>query len=176
MPALGFFHVGYMDEYSFVADRFQYLASIGILVPICVLLSKLFNRYITQIHFIRLFTFTVLLTILGTLTWQQGHIYKNNETIWRDTINKNPASYTAHLNLGQILAQRRNYADAFLLFKRAIEINPVGEGALYNMGVLYFSIGKFKEAKFYFSNALRNDSNKKDAKEAKNYMELLKNY
>ena len=48
---------------------------------------------------------------LGVLTWQQCHIYLSGETIWRDTLEKNPGSLMAHFNLANQL-EREGLAEA----------------------------------------------------------------
>jgi protein O-mannosyl-transferase len=42
-PALGFLNV-YPFRYSFVADHFQYLASLGLIVPLCAVLGTAAQR------------------------------------------------------------------------------------------------------------------------------------
>src|SRR5207245_2657396 len=37
--------------------------------------------------------------LLGALTWHQCHIYKDAETLWRDTLARNPGAWMAHSNL-----------------------------------------------------------------------------
>ena len=68
-------------RYSFVADDFQYHASIGLIVVAAVLLVRSSRAVVA----------TVLIG-LGLLTWRQTLIYSNLETLWRDTLKKNPAS------------------------------------------------------------------------------------
>ncbi|MCX7714789.1 MAG: hypothetical protein N2171_03560 [Clostridia bacterium] len=89
-PALGFFNTLPM-RYSFVADHFQYLASVGIIV-ICsagifsVVLRLLGKRMIMCVSLL-------VLIVLGVQTYKQSHVYKDFETLFRDTRSKNPAAY-----------------------------------------------------------------------------------
>ena len=46
-----------------------------------------------------------LLALLGTLTWRQGSTYLTEETLWRTTIERNPASWLAENDLGLTLAK-----------------------------------------------------------------------
>ena len=66
-------------RYSFVADHFQYMASIGLIV----LGAAGLNRAPRVIP-------ATLVVLLGALTWQQAGIYRDLETLWRDTLAKNP--------------------------------------------------------------------------------------
>jgi tetratricopeptide (TPR) repeat protein len=98
LPALGFVNL-YPMRYTFVADHFQYFACIG---PI-VLAAALIDRWLP----VRLVG-TVLLIGLGILTWRQQRIYRDQMTLWRDTIDKNPTCWMAWGNLGDEYAQLFN--------------------------------------------------------------------
>jgi hypothetical protein len=73
-PALGFVNV-YPMRFSFVADHFQYLASVGLITLCAVGLARM-PRVMPA----------TLVVLLGALTWQQAGIYRNLETLWRDTL------------------------------------------------------------------------------------------
>ena len=98
-PALGFADV-YPMRYSFVADHFQYIASIGPLVLAASLLARI------RPERLRAAVVVVLLAALGTLTWRQCHAYADVETLWRDTLAKNPSAWMAHHNYGNLLRQQ----------------------------------------------------------------------
>ena len=82
-------------RYSFVADHFQYLAGVG-LITLCAAGLARMPRIIPA----------TLVVLLGALTWQQAGIYRNLETLWRDTLAKNPDCWLAHNNLGVALADK----------------------------------------------------------------------
>lgn len=87
-PALGFFNV-YPHRYSFVADHFQHLASVGPLVLAAVVLVRM-PRLVP----------VMVLGGLMLLTFLQSQIYRDALTLWADTARKNPNSWMVHLNLG----------------------------------------------------------------------------
>ena len=96
---LGFINY-YTMRYSFVADHYQYLASLG-LIAVAVgsvnwgidQLGKIIMALTSHGSFLikRLLGLTVLI-MLGALTWQQGYTYRDQETLWHDTLTKNPES------------------------------------------------------------------------------------
>jgi tetratricopeptide (TPR) repeat protein len=95
-PALGFFDV-YPMRYSFVADHFQYLSGIGLVVLIVALIGRCWPK---QARRTAMGLGGALLLILGVLTWRQTHVYADVQTLWRDTLAKNPAAWIASYNLG----------------------------------------------------------------------------
>jgi hypothetical protein len=82
-PALGFVNV-YPMRYSFVADHFQYLASIGIIT----LLAAGFWR-VSKIS-------VVVALPLAWIAWHQQAIYANAKTLWENTIGQNWNCWMAH--------------------------------------------------------------------------------
>ena len=93
-PALGFVNV-YPMRYSFVADHFQYLACVG-LITLCAAGLDRIPRVIPA----------TLVVLLGALTWQQTGIYRNLETLWRDTLAKNPGLLAGPQQSGHLLVSR----------------------------------------------------------------------
>jgi len=129
-PVLGFLNV-YPFRYSFVADHFQYLACLAILVPAAVTLSSLTSQKlrITACIFIPL--------SLGVLTWRQSQSYSNPEVIYRSTLNRNPLSWMAHNNLGNLLAQTPGRVDeAVQEYQTALRLHPNDAEAHYNLANL----------------------------------------
>jgi len=98
LPALGFINL-YPMRYSFVADHFQYQASIGLIV-----LAAAGLRYLRA-------SCVIILAILGMTTWRQGYLYQNQLVLWNDTVEHNPQSWMAWGNLGDEYAALSNRAD-----------------------------------------------------------------
>ena len=44
-----------------------------------------------------------LLLILGMSSWQRAWVYESQETLWTDTLAKNPNCWVGHNNLGYAL-------------------------------------------------------------------------
>ncbi len=153
-PALGFFDV-YPMRFSFVADHFQYLASIGIIALIVAsgktALDRLFAASILPPRVIA----AAVTVLLVSLTWQQGRIYKDVETLWRDTLAKNPASFLAHNNLGAIMNRRREFVAAESHLRRALELKPDFVDAILNLGKAREGQKDFNEALELYLEATR---------------------
>ena len=133
-PALGFVNV-YPMRYSFVADHFQYLAGVG-LITLCAAGLARIPRVIPA----------TLVVLLGALTWQQAGIYRNPETLWRDTLAKNPDCWMAHNNLGHLLSNQGHIEEAMEHYHKAIQIDPNSYETLGNLGNTLATLGRFDEA------------------------------
>ncbi len=142
-PALGFFNI-YPMRYSFVADHFQYLAGLGIIVPIVGIGSYLLAR--SQYKLSAITVSVIIISILAVLTWRQGFIYKDKQALWEDTVLKNPSAWMAHNNLGVLYYNQGKVERAIAAFRRAIELNPVDPDPHNNLGIAYGKKGLYQDA------------------------------
>lgn len=156
-PALGFFNV-YPFRFSFVADHFQYLASIGPIVVAAAGINKLLHYLKNKQPLLRpLFCGTLLLLVLGALTWRQCGMYSDSETLWRITIARNPDSLLAHNHLGFLLLQQGHTEQAIEQFHQALQINPNSWVALDNLGFAFAKKGQLDKAIAYFLRSLTSE-------------------
>jgi len=151
-PVLGFFNV-YFFRYSFVADHFQYLAGIG---PLTLAAAGIALAFKTK-PFLQWASGAALLLTLGLLTWQQAGIYRNMETLWHDTLAKNPNCWMAHSNLGLLLKNQGHIEEAIEHYHQALRIDPDAWDALNDLGVALAAGGRFDEAIEYYRKSLRID-------------------
>jgi len=149
-PVLGFLNV-YPFRYSWVADHFQYLATLGIIVPVACALSR-----IPLLPNHRKALAALLLITLGVLTWNQSGMYTNAETLYRETLARNPGSYMAHHNLGNILLGNRDRVPAAIAeFQSALRIQPDNPEAHNSLGDALMQTGRLPEAIAEFQTAVR---------------------
>jgi tetratricopeptide (TPR) repeat protein len=154
-PALGFFDV-YPFRFSFVADHFQYHASIGLIV-LGTAASVRLSSYVPQSGLSRirpLFSSAALL-LLACLTFVQTGIYRNLDTLWEHTLKKNPDSWLAHNNLGNLLLNRGDFEGALEHHKKALSLRPDKEVSLTNLGHTMATAGRILEAETYYLEAIR---------------------
>ncbi|MHC4649419.1 MAG: tetratricopeptide repeat protein [Planctomycetota bacterium] len=156
VPALGFFDI-YPMRYSFVADHFQYLASIGLIALGATGLFAAARRCGDLGLVSAGIAAGVVLLVLGTATWRYGHAFQDAEMLWRDTLDNNDNAWIAHNNLGTILQARGRQDEAFHHFRRAVEINPDHAEAHNNVGGILGLQGRADEAIIHFRRALELD-------------------
>jgi tetratricopeptide (TPR) repeat protein len=151
-PALGFFDL-YPMRYSFVADHFQYLASLGLITLFVAMMWKLAGRYLPGRS--KYAAGVALILLLGTLAWRQAYIYKDLETLWRDTIAKNPSSWMAYNNLGMELGIQGRFDEALPAFHSALRLKSDNYKAHFNLGKTLTQMGKLNKAVHHFRESLR---------------------
>jgi tetratricopeptide (TPR) repeat protein len=154
-PVLGFLNV-YPFLFSFVADHFQYLASLGIIVPTAAALSMAGARLVPRET--RWAGTVICLAVLGTLatlTWRQSGMYRDALTLYETTIDRNPGSWMAHTNLGKLLMDKGRPQEAIEHYQHALRINPGIAEAQNNLGDALIKIGRPQEAIEHCEEALR---------------------
>ena len=140
-PLIGFVML-YTFRYTFVADHYQYVASIGLIALAAAGITIAFKTK----PFLKLACGGALLLTLGILTWRQAGIYRNLETLWRDTLAKNPDCWLAHNNLGVLLGNQGRIEEAMEHYHKAIQLNPNYSESLNNLGYALAGKGRFDEA------------------------------
>ena len=158
-PVLGCFSI-YFFRYSFVSDHFQYLASMGPLALVAAAGSEGFNRLGVAeslgrgLAFLRVGLCTVVLLLLGILTWQQTAVYHDLITLYTTTLAQNSGCWMAHYNLGIALRDRGETDQAITHYRQAIVLRPGYAEAHYNLGRLLAEKGEFNDAVDHYEAAL----------------------
>jgi tetratricopeptide (TPR) repeat protein len=156
-PALGFFNV-YPFFYSWVADHFQYLATLGILVPAAVGLTTVAAKLAERSHLGARAAAASLLAVLAVATWQQSGMYRDNETLYRTTLVRNPGSWLAHNNLAVYLFNvPGGLPEALTHAQAAVADNPTWAEAHLSLGTAYSLSGRLEEAAAEYETTLRID-------------------
>jgi tetratricopeptide (TPR) repeat protein len=149
LPVLGFFDIYYF-RYSFVADHFQYLASVGIIALVAAAGATFLRPRGLQIG-----ALTLVLVGLGSLSWRHAQVFHDDETLWRDTLARNPDAFLARNNLGTIFNGRKQYALAAEQFRAALALKPEFLEAHSNLGLALTELGRYDEAEQHLLEAAR---------------------
>jgi protein O-mannosyl-transferase len=156
-PALGFFNA-YPFLFSYVADHFQYLASLGVIVPAAAGLTIASRSLLgNNSRSVAPVCGAVLLGALGLLTWRQCSIYSDAETLWRATIRANPECWMAYHNLGVEAVKAGRADEAAEDFRRTLQLNPDFGEAHNNLGTLLMNGGRLDEAFAEYQKALETE-------------------
>jgi tetratricopeptide (TPR) repeat protein len=158
LPVLGLIDMTFL-RYSFVADHFQYLASMGPLALAGAGLSKMTGLYFPRKPLVQTSLYAAVLLILGIWSWQRAWVYESQETLWTDALAKNPSCWAAYYNLGDALSQNGQVDEAMVQFQKALDINPRSTRTLYNLGNALLQKGQLDDAIVQFKRALEIDPN-----------------
>jgi tetratricopeptide (TPR) repeat protein len=151
LPVLGFFDVYYF-RYSYVADHFVYLACVGLISLAVGMGTAICNHAGQRGRNLGTVAAAIALLILGVSTWRQARVYKNLETLWSDTLTKNPQSLIAQNNLAWLLAtleptEGGDPVRAVTLAERACKLTDHRVAAcLDTLAVAYAAAGRFQDA------------------------------
>jgi tetratricopeptide (TPR) repeat protein len=149
-PALGFFNV-YPMRYSFVADHFQYHASVAMVALFAAALAYLGHRLPRPA---RIPLATVLVLTLAAVTFARTRVYESALTLWTDTAAKNPDSWMVHVNLGHALVNEGDLDAAQQNYERAAALAPEQPEALINVGGMLAKRGHYDAAIAEYNRAL----------------------
>lgn len=147
-PALGFFNV-YPFRYSFVADHFQYLASLGLIALASAGAATLLMRVPVSRRAIAGAAAVVTIGVaLGAMTHAQSRDYRDADALYTATIVRNPACWMAHNNLGELILNRPggDLKEAARHFNEALRLKPDHALAHNNLGVIAQREGRFADA------------------------------
>jgi tetratricopeptide (TPR) repeat protein len=145
LPMLGFFSL-YTFRYTYVADHYQYVACIGPILLVTTAGCRLAARLDERKRQIAVVLPAFVLIVLGVLTWQQCHAYKDLETLYGDIIRKNPGSWMAHYNLGVTLKGQDKLDEAISYYQQTLRIKPDFMEAYDNLAVALAQQNRFNEA------------------------------
>jgi tetratricopeptide (TPR) repeat protein len=137
-----------------VADHFQYLAGIGPLALAAAGITTACGLMGKKYRLIKPVFCGALLLALGVLTWRQCGMYADIETLWRTTLEQNPACWMARNNLGNALIQKGRLDEAIIQYQKALDTVPDNAEVHNSFGSALFQNGRTDEAIIQFQKAL----------------------
>ncbi len=179
-PLLGFIAF-YTEEYTFVADHYQYLACIGIIVLVTEAATGIFSRLGRSEKtaddlslptngrasaaasakvggigsWLGAAVSVLVLLTLGTMTWAQSEIYTPPLRVWTHNIKYSPDCWLAMERVGVHEYGKGHVAAALLLFQRANELSHGGNLIVNsNLGDVYRHLGQYAKAIPYYRRSL----------------------
>ena len=147
-PVLGFVDSTYM-QWSFVADRYQYLASLGVIAVLVGAAAHGADKLSGAWRNVGLGVAGAVLVVLGTATWQQASIYRDGVTFFSHVVALNPHARDGYLNLGAALSAAGRTEEALAAALNAVEERPDSADAYGNVGNALIALGRPEEAERY---------------------------
>src|SRR5437667_3613575 len=152
LPVRGILQIGP----QVAADRHTYLAGLGWASLAGAGLLSTWRRWPP---FVLTGLAVVLLSGLGTLTWNQVEVWHDSEKLWTHALAIDPKTSMAQFGLGRVLADQGKPAEAIEHYRQALNIKPDYGAAHYNWGVVLGQQGKPAEAIEHYRLALQLNAN-----------------
>ena len=150
-PVLGFIDYGYM-QFSLVADRYQYLASLGVITVLSAAAVHAAGR-LPGVHWKQGLAAVVLL-LLAMLSWRQAGIYRDEVTFFSHVVARNPQARSAYHNLGNALLEAGRLEEAVAACRIAVERGTDTVAAHSNAAVALMRLQRFDEAEDHLRQGL----------------------
>ena len=152
-PVLGFVDYGYM-QFSLVADRFQYLAGLGVLAVLLGPAIHGVSRLPAALRTGSAGVLAVVLALLGMLTWRQAAIYRDPVTFFSHIVALNPEARDAHLNLMGPLSDAGRHEEALAAGRIGVAQRPGNADIYSNLGRVLIRLDRLDEAEAALRTAL----------------------
>ncbi len=123
---LGLIHFNYL-QYSFVADHYMYLPSVGLFLLVGLLLDRAMRvngaLSVPRVLLVGVPAIAILLA-LAALTIRQNRTWTNPETYWTNTLGANPDCFAGQFNLGNYYFANGRLEEARDRYLESVRIDP----------------------------------------------------
>jgi tetratricopeptide (TPR) repeat protein len=150
VPVIGLVQVGG----QIMADRYFYIPSIGLFIPLVFGLADVAKRWRVAPSLCAAIAGVVLLA-LATLTNAQIQRWRDSFTLFEHTLAVTPPNLRIEHNLGMAMGISGRYDEAATHFAKTLQIDPNFYDGLVAMGVTRAHQGQVPEAIDYFQAAIR---------------------
>jgi tetratricopeptide (TPR) repeat protein len=151
--SIGFVAFGYF-QHAFVADHFLYLSMAAASFLISIALDRYFKYATGPTFYAGVVLLVAYFAFLGHQTYFQTHVWKNSMTLWKDTIEHNPACWVAYNNLGNAMLEKGDLIAAEGNLRRAVELHPNRGETHVLLGLVSAKKGDLHEAIEEYKKAL----------------------
>jgi Flp pilus assembly protein TadD len=150
VPVIGLVQVGSQA----MADRYTYIATIGIMVALVWGLHGLTTDGRPQRIGLLAAGLATIVFCVVTTRQQLGH-WQNSETLFRHALDVTKDNYLAHYNLAIALDKKGQTDDAIRQYQETIRVKPDQTVAHYNLGVALDKTGQIDDAIRQYEEAIR---------------------
>ena len=151
-PALAFCN---MYGFSFVADHWQYVASLGVIVPLVAGVAGLMRRAGIWNRPAGHAVCLALLAVLAGLTWRQSRMYADVETLYKTTLERNPDCWLCYTNLAAIMRDRGRLDETIYYSQEALKRKADLPEAENNLAAAFDARGNRREAIEHYENSVK---------------------
>lgn len=131
---------------SVVADRYNYLPSLGLIVLFVLLLERLLKTSYEKVSFTFKIFYLFIILLFSFTTIRDNWKWENYITFAKEMVKDAPNNAFTYNNLGISFSLAKKYSEAEDAFKMAISLDKQHTGALYGLGRIYLEQGRYEEA------------------------------
>ncbi len=161
-PVLGFVNYGYM-QYAFVADRFQYLAGLGIIALVIAGAARGANALPRGGRVAVAGSFVLVLAVFSVGTFRQSGIYRAPTAFFGHIVSLNPDARDAYLNLTDALIEEGRHEEALDAAEHAMKTSANPANAHANLGAALLNLERFEEGEKHLHRVLELDPDHRNA-------------
>jgi tetratricopeptide (TPR) repeat protein len=147
VPVLGFVSIEWF-VFAFVADHFQYVANLSLIIGGAAIVSRFRTAIIAA---------SVAIALLGVATWRYSAVFRSNIALYANVVARSPGSAVAHHHYADALAKDpARLTEAAAQFEAALRINPDAADVHANLGDVLLRVpGRAGEGIAHLETAVR---------------------
>ena len=161
LPLLPALYIPALGESSF-AERYLYLPSAGFVFLLTMCFAHLREK-MPRYGIVVFVAITMLVGFYSVQTINRNSVWKDDLTLFTDTVKKSPDGELPQGMLGIALMKAGRFDEAIEAFRNTLKINPDSANGHYNLGLTFFKKGAPQEAIPEFQKALVLTPNDADA-------------
>jgi len=157
LPLLPLLNLSVFYQGEIVHDRYLYLPSIGFSMLVALALKRIGSgraRLFGQPAF-QVVAAIVLTVLLGITTAAQNSFWASDFLLYYRGVSIAPNNTLANNNLASELMKRDMYDEAIMIYEHVLERDPGYWLASYNLGCVYYKLGRYEEAEKYLVRSLQ---------------------
>ena len=137
-------------------DHRMFFPFVGLVLAVVTGAYLLYERYVKNgiPDKMLLSGIALILSVYGYGTYQRNKIWRDDETLWKDTTEKSPNNGLGWLNYGLTFMDKKDYVQAESLFLRALQYLPEYAAIHTNLGITYQQLKQMDKAAQYFESSL----------------------
>jgi protein O-mannosyl-transferase len=139
---------------AYVSERYLYLASVAWALLLGLLFYKMSKRSNGSQQYIIIFIFLTVLIVYGYLTWQRNSVWRNDESLYSETIEQNPEYAFGYNGLAFYYRDQGNLALAEEKLRQSTKLFPEYHLSYNSLGNLYMMQERYDEAIAEFNKAI----------------------
>lgn len=154
LPVVGLLPFGY-HSHSYVADRFVYLACLGVFLFVLQTLDEALRRWST-VRLAQVGTVVAAVVVavpLAVCTRQYLPVWQDSAHLWARVVRDNPESWVGRGNYGSVLLMRGRAEEALTHWQRSLELEPSALPTHIRVAQALRELGRGAEAVTYLRRA-----------------------